>query len=128
VSYDTLLDVFWRNVDPFRKNAQFCDSGTQYRAAIYYGSPEEKAAAEASLKAVQARFNTTVFTELGPAETFYDAEDYHQDYYVKNPLKYKYYRYRCGRDQRLQALWGEEAGAVAIIKKHNASAEAASAE
>ena len=117
VSYDTLLKVFWRNVDPLRKDAQFCDTGDQYRSAIFYGSPTEKAAAEASLKEVQARFDRPVVTEIAPAETFYDAEGYHQDYYLKNPLRYKYYRFGCGRDQRLKELWGEEAGAAQILKE-----------
>ena len=126
IDYDTLLKVFWRNVDPLRKNAQFCDKGNQYRSAIFYHSEEQKAAAEASLKEVEARFEgRTIATQVVPAEPFYDAEEYHQDYYLKNPLRYKYYRFSCGRDQRLQELWGEEAGAVQIIKEHAKPAAAA---
>ncbi len=117
VSYDTLLKVFWRNVDPLRKNAQFCDRGTQYRSAVYYSTPAEKTAAEASLKTIQARFEQPVATQIALAETFYDAEGYHQDYYLKNPIRYKYYRYSCGRDERLKEVWGEEAGAANVLKK-----------
>ena len=128
VSYKTLLKVFWRNIDPLRKDAQFCDTGDQYRSAIYYDGEEEQAAAEASLKEVQSRFDRPVVTELAPATTFYDAEDYHQDYYLKNPIRYKYYRYSCGRDQRLQELWGEEAGAKQILKKYGKQVEEPAAE
>ena len=123
VSYDTLLKVFWRNIDPLRKNAQFCDRGNQYRSAIYYGNDEEKAAAEATAKKLEERFERKIATEIVPAETFYDAEEYHQDYYLKNPIRYKYYRFSCGRDQRLQELWGAEAGAVQLIKEHGKKAD-----
>ena len=118
IDYATLLKVFWRNIDPLAKDAQFCDRGGQYRSAIFYDGEEQKAAAAASLKEVDAKFDRPVVTQVLPAEPFYDAEDYHQDYYLKNPIRYKYYRFSCGRDQRLKELWGEEAGAAGVIKKH----------
>jgi peptide-methionine (S)-S-oxide reductase len=111
VSYETLLDVFWHNIDPLTANAQFCDHGTQYRSAIFYGNEEERRLAEASKAALEqsGRFKgRPIVTEIVPASTFYPAEEYHQDYYLKNPVRYHYYRYRCGRDQRLQELWGPE--------------------
>ena len=112
VTYDELLKVFWRNVDPVTANAQFCDHGSQYRSAIFVGSKEEKSLAEASRAALQAsgRFKKPIVTEIVAASAFYPAEEYHQDYYVKNPLKYKFYRTTCGRDARLKELWGDEAG------------------
>jgi|SRR5215213_6333789 len=108
VSYDKLLDVFWRNVDPLVKDQQFCDHGDQYRSAVFYGSEQEKQLAEASKKAVEAKFKPrAVFTQIVAAGPFYKAEEYHQDYYQKNPVRYKFYRYNCGRDQRLEELWGK---------------------
>lgn len=108
VSYEKLLDVFWRNVDPLVKDQQFCDHGDQYRSAIFYGNEQEKQLAEASKKAVEAKFKPrTVFTQIVAAGPFYKAEEYHQDYYIKNPVRYKFYRYNCGRDQRLEELWGK---------------------
>jgi peptide-methionine (S)-S-oxide reductase len=106
VSYEKLLEVFWRNIDPLTANAQFCDHGSQYRSAIFYHDESQKKLAEKSKQAVQQRFKQTVVTEIVPAREFYPAEDYHQDYYKKNPIRYKVYRYSCGRDQRLQELWG----------------------
>ena len=117
VSYETLLEVFWRNIDPVTKDQQFCDRGTQYRSGIYYRNPEQEAAAKASLKQVETRFDRPVVTEIVKAEPFYDAEEYHQDYYLKNPIRYKYYRFGCGRDARLKELWGDEAGAAGIIER-----------
>jgi peptide-methionine (S)-S-oxide reductase len=109
VSYQKLLDHFWRNVDPFAKDRQFCDSGKQYRSAIFYRNDEEKKLAEESKKAVEARFKMRkVETEITPASTFYAAEDYHQDFYLKSAAKYKFYRWNCGRDQRLEELWGKK--------------------
>ena len=108
VTYQKLLDHFWRNVDPFAKDRQFCDSGKQYRSAIFYRNDEEKKLAEASKKAVEERFKKKVETEIAPASTFYAAEDYHQDFYLKNATKYKFYRWNCGRDQRLEELWGKK--------------------
>ncbi len=107
VSYEKLLDVFWRNHDPLAKNRQFCDRGEQYRAGIFYRNDEQRRLAEASKQAVHARFTQPIETEITPAGPFYKAEDYHQDYYVKNPIRYKVYRYNCGRDQRLEELWGK---------------------
>ena len=108
VSYQKLLDHFWRNVDPFAKDRQFCDSGKQYRSAIFYRNEDEKRLAEESKKAVEAKFSKKVETEIVPASAFTAAEDYHQDFYLKNPAKYKFYRWNCGRDQRLEQLWGKK--------------------
>jgi len=108
VSYQKLLDVFWRNHDPLAKDRQFCDRGDQYRPAIFYHDEEQRKLAEASKKAVQEKLAPRiVHTEVVKASTFYKAEDYHQDYYKKNPVRYKFYRYNCGRDQRLEELWGK---------------------
>lgn len=112
IDYGDLLDVFWRNVDPLTKDRQFCDRGSQYRSAIFYLDERQRALAEASRRELEAsgRFGEPIVTEITAAGTFYPAEEYHQDYYEKNPLRYKFYRYGCGRDQRLQELWGESAG------------------
>jgi peptide-methionine (S)-S-oxide reductase len=107
VSFEKLLDVFWRNVDPLAKDRQFCDVGDQYRSAIFFHDEEQRKLAEASKKKVAARLNAPVQTEIVPAGAFYKAEDYHQDYYKKNPARYSFYRWNCGRDQRLQQLWGK---------------------
>ena len=108
VSYEKLLDVFWHNIDPTVINQQFCDHGSQYRTAIFYHNDVQKQAAEASVTALAQNkpFTAPIKTELSKAATFYPAEDYHQDYYKKNPVRYKFYRYNCGRDQRLTELWG----------------------
>jgi len=110
ISYVELLAIFWKNIDPVALNRQFCDAGTQYRSGIYYRDATQEKAAKQSLQQLEQSntFDKTIVTEILPASTFYPAEDYHQDYYQKNPLRYKYYRYRCGRDQRLQELWGEK--------------------
>ncbi|MEO7514077.1 MAG: peptide-methionine (S)-S-oxide reductase MsrA [Gemmatimonadaceae bacterium] len=110
VTYDRLLHVFWRNIDPFASNQQFCDRGSQYRSGIYPRNASQKAAAEASLRTVAARFSQPIATEIVAATPFYAAEEYHQNYYTKNPLRYKYYRASCGRDGRLEEIWGDEAG------------------
>ena len=109
VTYQKLLDAFWHNVDPLTPNAQFCDHGTQYRSAIFHSTEEEKRLGEESKSAIaQAKkFPAPIVTQLAPAVTFYPAEDYHQDYYKKNPLRYKYYKYGCGRANRLEVLWGK---------------------
>ncbi len=109
ISYAQLLEVFWRNIDPVAKNRQFCDSGTQYRSGIYYLNESQEKAAKQSLLQLEKNkpFEEKITTEIIAAGTFYPAEDYHQDYYLKNPLRYKYYRYSCGRDQRLSELWGD---------------------
>lgn len=109
VMYQKLLDAFWHNVDPLTPNAQFCDHGTQYRSAIFYSTEDEKRLAEESKTALEQakKFPVPIATQLTSASTFYPAEDYHQDYYKKNPLRYKYYKYGCGRANRLEALWGK---------------------
>lgn len=110
ISYEKLLTVFWKNIDPTTKNSQFCDHGSQYRSGIYYHNTAQRKAAEASFKSLEQTkpFKQAIVTELDAASTFYPAEDYHQNYYQKNPLRYKYYRYSCGRDQRLEQLWGKD--------------------
>lgn len=107
VSYEQLLAVFWRNIDPTVKDRQFCDVGTQYRTAIYYHSEEQKRLAEASKQEVEKRLGT-VQTQIIPAAVFYAAEDYHQDFYRKNPEHYKAYREGCGQDQRLKEVWNND--------------------
>ena len=107
VSFAKLLDVFWRNVDPLAKDRQFCDVGDQYRSAIFFHDEEQRRLAEESKKKIAARLEAPVLTEIVPAGAFYKAEDYHQDYYKKNPARYSFYRWNCGRDQRLQQLWGK---------------------
>jgi peptide-methionine (S)-S-oxide reductase len=106
VSYQKLLDVFWANIDPLARDRQFCDVGTQYRSAIFYHGDEQKRLAEASKAEAQKRFKQGIATEIVPAAKFYPAEEYHQDYYEKNPVRYKLYRSGCGRDRRLEELWG----------------------
>jgi peptide-methionine (S)-S-oxide reductase len=108
VTFEKLLDVFWHNIDPLAKNAQFCDHGNQYRTAIFYHDDSERSAAEASKAAVQKHFKEPIQTEVTPAGPFYKAEEYHQDYHVKNPIRYKFYRFNCGRDARLDELWGKK--------------------
>ncbi len=107
IRYEKLLEVYWRNVDPLDAGGQFCDRGGQYRAAVFYHNEEQKRLAEQSKTAVERQLRRPVATEIRPAAEFYPAEGYHQDYYRKNPLRYKLYRYQCGRDQRLEALWGK---------------------
>lgn len=108
VTYAQLLETFWKNIDPITPNAQFCDHGTQYRAAIFYRNEEEKRLAEDSKKALEAsqRFKEPIVTQVVATSDFYQAEDYHQDFYKKNPIRYKFYKFNCGRAQRLEALWG----------------------
>lgn len=112
VTYAQLLEAFWPTIDPLTANAQFCDKGSQYRSAIFYGNAEEQRLAEASKAALEksGRLPGPVVTEIVPATTFYPAEDYHQDYHSKNPIRYNYYRHGCGRDDRLEQLWGKPAG------------------
>ena len=111
VSYQQLLDVYWRNVDPVAVERQFCDRGPQYRSAIFAVGAEQRRLAEASKArlAASGRFDQPIATEILDAAPFYAAEDYHQDYYVKNPVRYRFYRFNCGRDQRLEELWGKPA-------------------
>ena len=109
VTYPQLLDVFWRNIDPLTANAQFCDAGSQYRAAIFVHDETQRRLAEESKRAVAQRLQKPVVTEVVTASKFWPAEDYHQDYYRKNPIRYNLYRAGCGRDQRLEAIWGPAA-------------------
>jgi peptide-methionine (S)-S-oxide reductase len=109
VSYERLLEVFWRNIDPTVRDRQFCDVGSQYRTAIFYHGDEQKRLAEASKAALEKSkpFKAPIVTPVQAAGEFWPAEDYHQDYYKKNPVRYKYYRTGCGRDERLKELWGK---------------------
>jgi peptide-methionine (S)-S-oxide reductase len=108
VTYSKLLEVFWHNIDPTTPKQQFCDVGSQYRAAIFYHDETQRRLAEESKQTLeQSKRFPRVVVEIARAGEFYPAEDHHQDYYVRNPREYHEYRYRCGRDQRLQELWGE---------------------
>jgi peptide-methionine (S)-S-oxide reductase len=112
IGYDKLLDVFWHNVDPTVTDRQFCDTGHQYRSAIFYHTEEQHQLARKSKEALETSksFKGPVLTEISKAGDFYPAEEYHQHYYKKNPIRYKYYRTACGRDNRLQEIWGDAAG------------------
>jgi peptide-methionine (S)-S-oxide reductase len=112
VSYEKLLEVFWVNVDPTVKDRQFCDSGSQYRTGIFYHDEAQRKAAEASRAALEKSkpFKEAIVTPIEMAGAFYPAEDYHQDYYTKTPVRYQLYRNGCGRDARLKSLWGDKAG------------------
>ena len=109
VSYEKLLEVFWYNIDPTQVDGQFCDHGSQYRTAIFYHDEAQKKLAEAAKARLQQQkpFQGDIVTEIVPAGDFYAAEGYHQDYATKNPIRYKFYRTSCGRDQRLKQLWGK---------------------
>ena len=111
VSYDTLLDVFWHSVDPTDAGGQFCDRGDSYRTAVFFNSPDQERAAIASKQAIDksGALKGSIVTPIVMAKAFYPAEEYHQDYYMKNPLRYRFYRYGCGRDNRVRELWGKEA-------------------
>ncbi|NEZ02976.1 peptide-methionine (S)-S-oxide reductase MsrA [Wenzhouxiangella sp. XN201] len=111
VDYGQLLEIYWRNVDPFDGGGQFCDRGESYRPAIFVHDDEQSEQAHASLEALESsgRFDQPFAVTIEPFEAFYAAEDYHQDYYRKNSVRYKYYRWSCGRDQRLEAIWGDTA-------------------
>ena len=108
VSYQKLLDAFWHNIDPTTPNAQFCDYGNEYRTAVFFQTDEEKRLSEASKLAIEQskRFNEPIVTQIVMASQFYPAEEYHQDFYKKNPVRYKFYQYNCGRAKRLEKLWG----------------------
>jgi len=108
ITYNELLEVFWHNIDPTVKDSQFCDHGNQYRTAIFYHDDEQRRLAEQSKQALtESKRFKEIFTEITEVSTFYPAEEYHQDYYKKNPIRYKFYRYNCGRDKRLKELWGK---------------------
>lgn len=115
VSYETLVAFHWRNIDPTVADRQFCDSGSQYRSGIYWRDGTQRAVAEASLADMRERFDR-VHTEIDEAGRFWEAEDFHQDYAERNPLRYRFYRQRCGRDARLRQLWGDEAGGRRLIE------------
>ena len=108
IDFRALLDVYWRNIDPFDDRGQFCDKGPSYRAAIFVADDAERELAETTLRELETRLDAKFVTRILPRAAFYVAEDGHQDYYRKNPLRYKYYRLRCGRDSRLEAVWGSE--------------------
>ena len=112
IGYDTLLEIFWHNIDPTAKDRQFCDTGRQYRSAIFFHTKEQQQTAEKSKAALEKSkpFSGSIVTEIVPAGEFYPAEEYHQHYYQKNPLRYAYYRNGCSRDDRLRELWGKAAG------------------
>jgi peptide-methionine (S)-S-oxide reductase len=110
VTYEKLLEVFWMNIDPYDGAGQFCDRGSQYRAAVFYHDEEQRRLAEASKRQLETsgKLKGRIMTDFLPAPTFYRAEDYHQNYYQENPVRYKLYRYGCGRDRRLKEIWGRE--------------------
>jgi peptide-methionine (S)-S-oxide reductase len=112
VGYDKLLDIYWRNVDLVDGTGQFCDRGDAYRPAIFVHDDEQRRLAEASKAALTAsgRFKQPIAVTIEKASDFWIAEEYHQDYYLKNPVKYAYYRWGCGRDARLEELWGKKEG------------------
>ncbi|MFO7780642.1 MAG: peptide-methionine (S)-S-oxide reductase MsrA [Spirochaetia bacterium] len=116
VSYETLLEVFWRNVDPFDAGGQFCDRGNSYRTGIFYHSAEQARLARRSKREMSRRFSRGIVTEIDTLEMFYPAEDYHQNYYKRNPVRYRFYRTSCGRDRRLEEVWGDEAGGYEITE------------
>ena len=109
VTYEELLAVFWKNVDPTTPNAQFCDHGNQYRTAIFYHDENQKRLIDQSKQIIERSktFPEPIVTEISPASAFYSAEEYHQDFYSKNPIRYKYYKWNCGRAKRLEQLWGK---------------------
>lgn len=110
ISYQQILEIFWKNIDPLDPDGQFCDKGDQYKSGVFTLSASQKSTAENSLKALEAseRFKgKKITTFIREAKPFYLAEKYHQDYYKKNPLRYKFYRYQCGRDKRLEKVWGK---------------------
>jgi peptide-methionine (S)-S-oxide reductase len=112
IGYDKLLAVYWHNIDPTVKDRQFCDRGHQYRSAIFYHNEQQRRLAQLSKEALQKSktFGEAIVTEITPAGEFYPAEEYHQHYYKKNPIRYRFYRTACGRDKRLKELWGDAAG------------------
>jgi len=109
IDYAGLLDIFWRNVDPTQSNRQFCDVGSQYRPGIFFHDEQQRVLAEQSRQTLEKTkpFKESIVVEITQATLFYPAEEYHQDYHKKNPIRYNYYKLSCGRDQRLKALWGE---------------------
>ncbi|WP_136253872.1 peptide-methionine (S)-S-oxide reductase MsrA [Onishia niordana] len=116
VSYEQLLEVFWRNIDPFAVDRQFCDAGKSYRSAIFPMNEEQRAMAKASLDEMQARFDREIATQIEDFKAFYPAEDYHQNYHKTNSLRYNFYKSACGRVDRLEEVWGDEAGTQGALK------------
>lgn len=112
VSYTDLLEVYWRNIDPLAANRQFCDAGTQYRSAIFFHDEDQRRLAEKTKAEKSKRFREPIVTQIVPASDFTRAEEYHQDFYKKSPVRYKTYRFGCGRDRRLAELWGKPASAA----------------
>lgn len=109
VTYESLVEFFWRHIDPTVKDQQFCDHGSQYRSAIFWGNDQERAVVEKSRDALMKSGQfAKIYTEIGAASTFYSAEEYHQDYYKKNPVRYNYYRFSCGRDERVKEVWAKQ--------------------
>lgn len=107
--YHKLLTVFWKNIDPTNDKGQFCDKGDQYRSVIFFHDEEQKKQAQASKETLLKKHKISkIYTDIRPFTTFYPAEDYHQKYYKKNPVRYKFYRFSCGRDQKLKEIWGQE--------------------
>ncbi|MEM1128538.1 MAG: peptide-methionine (S)-S-oxide reductase MsrA [Bacteroidota bacterium] len=119
VDFGTLLQVYWRNVDPFDAGGQFCDRGDTYRPEIFALNAEQQAQAEASKQAIAQRFDQPLVVDITPTDTFYPAEDYHQNFYKTNPDRYYSYRIGCRRDARLEQIWGDEAGGDAFIASAN---------
>lgn len=109
VTYEKILEIFWHSIDPLDDQGQFCDKGDQYKSAIYYATEEEKVFAEKTKDAVAKELGEDVATEIIAASTFYPAEEYHQGYYKKNPIRYRFYRGNCGRDKRVKEIWGDQA-------------------
>jgi peptide-methionine (S)-S-oxide reductase len=109
IAFQKILDIFWHNIDPVAVDRQFCDRGTQYRSAIFYHDEAQKQLAEAAKAELQKKFKQPIATQIVAASTFWPAEGYHQHFYKKNPTRYQFYRFGCGRDQRLAELWGKSA-------------------
>lgn len=105
VSYEDLLEIYWKNIDPEDDKRQFCDKGFQYSSAIFYHNDSQYKLAQISKEALQKKLKISVKTIIQPIKKFYQAEDYHQDYYKRNPIRYKFYRNSCGRDKRLKEIW-----------------------
>jgi peptide-methionine (S)-S-oxide reductase len=114
VSYETLLAVYWRNIDPFDGRGQFCDRGPSYRPAIFFHDAEQRRLAQESRARIAERFGREIEVEIAPVQNYHPAEQYHQNYYREKPLRYKFYRSTCGRDARLKEIWGTEAGGKQI--------------
>ena len=124
ISYERLLDIYWHHIDPLTPDAAFCDHGPQYRSIIFYGDAAQQKLAEASKQALDQshRFRTPIVTAIQPATAFYPAEEYHQMFYKKNPVRYEAYRIGCGRDERIRELWGEVASRESGVRSQESGA------